>query len=140
VSLTDTVNESSPRPKVLVDDEREKESNERPRAGGWTKALVLAQRGHSEEIFELRVELGTSHALLIGLDMTDLSAVGTLPSRACHLLGRRLGGALSTVFAAAAFAVLHRLILLLLALLAAFFVLLEASFLFLHAEVGGLVS
>jgi hypothetical protein len=74
------------------------------------------------------------YALLVGLDVADLATVGTPPSRACRLFGRRLGGAFSSVFAGAAFAIVLHHLLLLLALVATFFVLFEAFALFLDAE------
>lgn len=74
------------------------------------------------------------YSLLICLDMTDLAAIGALPRRSSHFLGRRLGRSVSaaaTTTASAGVSLKH--LLLLLALVPAFFVLFEAFTLFLDA-------
>ena len=101
------------------------------------RGLARPQSSHGLE----SIKPGTSYALFVGLDMTDLAAVGAPARRARDLLGRGFGGAVSPFLAAAAVcsavALLQHL-LLLLALVAAFFVLFEALALLLNA--GGWVS
>jgi hypothetical protein len=82
------------------------------------------------------IELRTGHTLFVGLDMADLAAVRTFARRPCRFLGSRFGrvGSLLAHGCGAAIALLQHL-LLLLALVAALFVLLEAlSFFF---DTGG---